>query len=105
VENLKSLSDQGAQHSNTTASEGRELLANVESRKTNLAMLRLMEIANERPYYRYNGMWTRQMENASFENIFLNWLGIRVGDSGIHLEAEGELLSYERVAASLNGIQ
>ena len=105
MENLNSLSDQGAQHGNAKASEGRESRASVESRKTNLAMLRLMEIANERPYYRYNGMWTRQMENASFENIFLWWLGIRVGDSGIHLEAEGELLSYEQVAALLNGIQ
>jgi len=105
VENLNSLSDQGAEHGNATASEGRESRASVESRKTNLAMLRLMEIANERPYYRYNGMWTRQMENASFANIFLWWLGIRVEKSGIHLAPEGELLSYERVAANLNGIQ
>jgi len=45
------------------------------------------------------------MENASFENIFLWWLGIRVGESRVHLETEGELLSYERVAALLHGSQ
>jgi len=107
---LNSLSNQGAQpanqkHGGATASEGGESLASVESRKTNLAMLKLMEVANQRPYYRYNGMWARQMENASFENIFLWWLGIRVGESRVHLETEGELLSYERVAALLHGSQ
>ena len=102
-----SLPDPGAQpkEDRATSSDGGETRGGVECRKASLAMVGLLEVANQRPFYRYNGMWTRQMENASFANIFLWWLGIRVEKSGIHLAPEGELLSYERVAANLNGIQ
>jgi len=94
----------------TTISTGSEKSSNesravAESQKTKLAILKLKELSNQRPYYRYNGMWSRQMENASFVNILLWWLGIRLGDSEAHLEAEGDLLSYERVADLLHSIR
>ena len=83
-----------------------ESRASAESRKAKRAMDRLKEVANQRPYYRYNGMWSRQIENASFAKIFLFWLGVRFGEgNNVRLEQEGTLLSYEQVALFLGGMQ
>lgn len=52
---------------------------------------KIKEIADEQPYYKYNGIWSRHMENASFVLVFLTWIG---GEGG----QEGKLLTYEEVA-------
>lgn len=105
---LNSSSEHEAQPSTVSGGSERksnEPQASVESQKTKSAILKLKEVSDQRPYYRYNGMWVRQMENASFANILLWWLGIRFNDTGVYLAAEGDLLSYERVAALLHGIR
>ena len=106
VDFLNSSSELDAQPSTVSGRSERkssEQRASVESQK--IAILKLKEVSDQRPYYRYNGMWGRQMENASFANILLWWLGIRFNDAGAYLAAEGDLLSYERVAALLHGIR
>ena len=52
---------------------------------------KIKEIADDQPYYKYNGIWSRHMENASFVLVFLTWIGGEGGD-------EGKLLTYEEVA-------
>lgn len=61
-------------------------------------LARVKELADQHPYHKYNGMWTRQMENLSFCIVFTTWLG-SFGDS----HEEGKLLSYDAVAMELGG--
>jgi len=56
------------------------------------------ELADQHPYHKYNGMWTRQMENLSFCFVFLFWLG-----SSRENRKEGKLLSYQEVANEIGG--
>jgi hypothetical protein len=58
----------------------------------------IQELADQHPYHKYNGMWTRQMENLSFCFVFLYWLGSSRGN-----RKEGKLLSYKEVADEIGG--
>jgi hypothetical protein len=64
--------------------------------KSVMAVGEIKTVADKYPYYKYNGMWSRYMENFSFALVFAGWLGI-LGDP------EGTLLSYQRVANYMKG--
>ena len=57
---------------------------------------KVKEIADRYPYYKYNGIWSRQMENMSFGIVLAGWLG------GYN-DVEGTLLTYEQVAEKMGG--
>lgn len=60
---------------------------------------KLNEVASKHPYYKYNGMWTREMQNTSFAVVFWGWLRRHSLD---HDRREGELLAIEEVGKLLN---
>jgi len=63
---------------------------------------KIKELADQHPYHKYNGMWSRHMENASFLIVFLAWLGLP-GGTRTPIYPEGTLLTYEQVAAEMGG--
>ena len=63
---------------------------------------KIKELADQHPYHKYNGMWSRHMENASFLVVFLAWLGLP-GGTRTPLYPEGTLLTYEQVATEMGG--
>jgi len=54
----------------------------------------LAEVASKYPYYKYNNIWTRDIQNATFAMIFARWL---VGKDG----KQGELMTIEQVGDAL----
>jgi Translin family len=71
---------------------------------TNTLLKGLKELANQKPYYKYNGIWSRHMESVSFAVLFMGWIGLLSGDSlEIGSGTEGTLLTYEEVARHLEG--
>ncbi|KAI9850513.1 MAG: hypothetical protein M1838_005577 [Thelocarpon superellum] len=59
----------------------------------------LSKIASKHPYYKYNVMWTRDMQIVAYSVILCGWLG------GFRLEAsppQGRLLTIEEVGAILD---
>ncbi|KAF8418959.1 putative Translin-1 [Tirmania nivea] len=54
----------------------------------------LAEAASKYPYYKYNNIWTRDIQNAVFAVIFAGWL---VGKDG----KQGELMTIEQVGEAL----
>ena len=60
-------------------------------------------LADQHPYHKYNGMWSRHMEVVSFILVFMGWLGLS-GGAGVPLCPEGTLLTYEQVAAAMGGL-
>ncbi|RPB22733.1 Translin [Terfezia boudieri ATCC MYA-4762] len=54
----------------------------------------LAEAASKYPYYKYNNIWTRDIQNAVFAVIFARWL---VGKDG----KQGELMTIEEVGEAL----
>ncbi|KAH8599382.1 putative Translin-1 [Bisporella sp. PMI_857] len=60
----------------------------------------LAEATLNSPYYKYNGMWTRDVQNVIFSILFCGWLG---GLGGAELVPEaGKLLTIEEVGKVLN---
>jgi hypothetical protein len=63
---------------------------------------KLAEITSNTPYYKYNGLWTRDVQNVIYSILFCGWLG------GIALEgapaATGKLFTIEEVGNILNGM-
>lgn len=51
--------------------------------------------------HRYNGMWTRDVQNVVFAVLFCGWLG-GLGSFGVTTEA-GKLLTIEEVGQILDG--
>jgi hypothetical protein len=51
--------------------------------------------------HRYNGLWTRDVQNAIFAILFCGWLG-GMGTSSITAES-GKLLTIEEVGTVLSG--
>jgi Translin family len=56
----------------------------------------IKKIADEQPYYKYNGIWNRIMEALSFCVVLSRWFG----DDGTK---EGRLLTYHEVADLIGG--
>lgn len=52
------------------------------------------------PYYKYNGMWTRDVQNVVFAVLFCGWLG-GMGTFGVAVEP-GKLFTIEEVGKILN---
>lgn len=67
------------------------------------SLRKIQEIANQRPYYKYNGIWSRHMETLSFCIIFMSWLGWDVSEGKVVFRDEGNLLTYEQVAKRMDG--
>jgi len=66
-----------------------------------LSVGKLAETTSSSPYYKYNNLWTRDVQNVIFSIIFCGYLG------GIALEdapaAPGKLFTIEEVGKILNG--
>ncbi|PSS20387.1 hypothetical protein M430DRAFT_100859 [Amorphotheca resinae ATCC 22711] len=61
---------------------------------------KLANITSNSPYYKYNNMWTRDVQNVVFSVLFCGWLG-GVGESGVATEP-GKLFTIEEVGKILN---
>ncbi|CAF9912530.1 hypothetical protein IMSHALPRED_000338 [Imshaugia aleurites] len=59
---------------------------------------KLKEVASKHPYYRYNSMWSREMQNASFAVVLWAWLHSHMSD---HNGQKGELFTIEEVGKIL----
>ena len=93
-----SQGSQGNQDSQgSQGSQGSQAIQNVC-----LPITKIKELADQQPYHKYNGMWSRHMESVSFILVFFAWLGLSGGE-GIALCPEGNLLTYEQVAGSMGG--
>ncbi|MCJ1255209.1 hypothetical protein MMC24_003025 [Lignoscripta atroalba] len=58
-------------------------------------IVRLAEVASKHPYYKYNGIWTKDIQNACFTILLCGWLG---GLSSQDNEGQlGRLLTIEEV--------
>jgi hypothetical protein len=62
----------------------------------------LKELANTQPYYKFNGMWARQMEALSYDVILHYWALTFMESERNGPRPEPQLLSYEKVAHLLS---
>ncbi|KAL5324121.1 hypothetical protein ACEPPN_008664 [Leptodophora sp. 'Broadleaf-Isolate-01'] len=60
---------------------------------------KLAAISSNSPYYKYNGLWTRDVQNVVFSILFCGWLG---GMSTYIKAEQGKLLTIEEVGAILD---
>ncbi|PMD23901.1 Translin [Hyaloscypha hepaticicola] len=64
------------------------------------SVTKLAAVASSSPYYKYNGLWTRDIQNVVFSILFCGWLG---GMGTVSKPAEsGKLLTIEEVGEILN---
>lgn len=63
---------------------------------------KLEVVASTAPYYKYNGLWTREVQNVVFEVLLCGYLG-GMGVEGKKAEA-GKLLTIEEVGGILDGM-
>ncbi|RDW82175.1 putative translin-1 [Coleophoma cylindrospora] len=61
---------------------------------------KLSEVASKHPYYKYNGMWSRDVQNAITSILLCGWLG-GMAMAGKPAEA-GKLLTIEEVGEVMN---
>ncbi|RDW62831.1 hypothetical protein BP5796_11133 [Coleophoma crateriformis] len=61
---------------------------------------KLSEVASKHPYYKYNGMWSRDVQNAITSILLCGWLG-GMAMTGKPAEA-GKLLTIEEVGEVMN---
>ncbi|TKX23284.1 translin [Elsinoe australis] len=84
-------------HSTTTADLPSVLDQAEASIKNEIATIaRLNDEASKFPYYKYNFMWSRQMQDATFSTLFLGYL------RGYCKPQGGSLLTIEDVGATMN---
>ncbi|PBP18347.1 putative recombination hotspot-binding protein (Translin) [Diplocarpon rosae] len=57
---------------------------------------RLASVTSNSPYYKYNGLWTRDVQNAVFSILLCGWLG------GLSTAEQGKLLTIEEIGGILN---
>ncbi|KAH7407508.1 putative Translin-1 [Cadophora sp. MPI-SDFR-AT-0126] len=89
-------------HSTPAANLGPVLVAAEASIKEEAESIsKLAEISSSSPYYKYNGLWTRDVQNVVFSILFCGWLG---GMSSYVQAEQGKLLTIEEVGAILNGM-
>jgi len=63
----------------------------------------IKQLADQQPYYKYNGMWARHMENMSYAVVFSHWTWTCAMSEAEAGKAEPQLLSYEEAAKRLGG--
>ncbi|KAI9835044.1 MAG: hypothetical protein M1819_002596 [Sarea resinae] len=62
---------------------------------------KLSVVASKYPYYKYNSMWSREIQNASFAIVLCGWLG-GFSQEGSSPAEQGRLLTIEEVGQILN---
>lgn len=60
------------------------------------SITKLSELSSKYPYYKYNGMWTRDVQNVISSILLCGWLG------GMNV-TQGKLFTIEEVGSILNG--
>ncbi|KAA6408580.1 MAG: recombination hotspot-binding (Translin) [Lasallia pustulata] len=87
-------------HSIPTAQLGPTILDAEKSISQQIqTMSKLADVASKYPYYKYNSMWTKDVQNAVFAIVLCGWLGGFGGASG---QAQpGRLLTIEEVGQIL----
>ncbi|KAF2276314.1 Translin [Westerdykella ornata] len=60
---------------------------------------KLAEVASKAPYYKFNGMWSRQMQDLVFQILFWGWLGGYENGGGE--VKSGRLMNIEEVGEYL----
>jgi len=89
-------------HSTPAANLGSVLVAAEASIKEEVESInKLAAISSNSPYYKYNGLWTRDVQNVVFSILFCGWLG---GMSSYIKAEQGKLLTIEEIGAILNGV-
>ncbi|CCG82237.1 Putative uncharacterized protein [Taphrina deformans PYCC 5710] len=68
-----------------------------EDQKVKLAAL--AKLASQMPYYKFNFLFTNQLQNASYTAVFAHWLGCDLINGGSR--QAGTLLSLEEVGTVL----
>ena len=68
-----------------------ELLSNTHAGSLKGPLMTIKTIADEQPYYKYNQIWSKYMENVSFCFVLKYYI------------EEGRLMSYEEVAERMGG--
>lgn len=63
----------------------------------------IKKLVDQQPYYKFNMMWSRHMENLSFVVVFMHWIETCQESEKKTGHAEPKLLSYEEVAKVLTG--
>ncbi|KAN0112730.1 Translin [Hyaloscypha variabilis] len=64
------------------------------------SITKLAAVASNSPYYKYNGLWSRDVQNVVFSILFCGWLG---GMGTVNKSADpGKLLTIEEVGEILN---
>ncbi|KAG4423795.1 hypothetical protein IFR04_003091 [Cadophora malorum] len=87
-------------HSTPAANLGSVLVAAEASIKEEVESInKLAAISSNSPYYKYNGLWTRDVQNVVFSILFCGWLG---GMSSYIKAEQGKLLTIEEIGAILN---
>ncbi|KAK8189345.1 putative Translin-1 [Phyllosticta capitalensis] len=64
------------------------------------AVQKLAEAASKLPYYKFNGIWSRQVQDTVFTILYGGYLGGYAPDGGV--AKPGRLLSIEEVGAIMN---
>ncbi|KAF3933165.1 Translin-1 [Dactylella cylindrospora] len=59
----------------------------------------LSEVASKYPYYKYNGLWTREIQTASYGVVLAGWLGAFTPDG--EARNEGRLMTIDEVGQKL----
>ncbi|MCJ1476966.1 hypothetical protein MMC13_005636 [Lambiella insularis] len=61
---------------------------------------KLVGVANKHPYYKYNGSWTKDVQNTCFEILLCGWLGGMANGTG--QGRVGRLLTIEEIGQVLS---
>lgn len=69
-----------------------ELLGHTHNSSLKDSLTTIKTIANEKPYYKYNQIWSKYMENVSFCYVLKYYI------------EEEKLMSYDEVAERMGGI-
>ncbi|KAF1815237.1 Translin [Eremomyces bilateralis CBS 781.70] len=69
------------------------------------ALSKLVQVASQHPYYRWNGIWSRQIQDLVFDIVYCGWLGGFANQPG---QSEGrkeigKLLTIDEVADIMQG--
>lgn len=68
-----------------------EVLSSTADSSVNVPLGMVREIADEQPYYKYNQIWSKHLENISFGYVLKHYI------------EEERLLTYEEVAQNMGG--
>jgi Translin family len=64
-------------------------------------LVKIKELADQQPYHKYNGMWSRQLESFCFGIVYSVWFRTYVQSEKSDLAPKAELISYDQVAKAM----